>query len=48
MENKQTKPKQLTTSQKAKFGEGGKYDFQSDHIIKFKFPVFNKEITRHT
>ena len=29
-------------------GEGGESDFQSYHIIRFKCPVLNKKITRHT
>lgn len=36
------------TKAKSSKGAGGESNFQSYHIIKFKFPVFNsKTITRH-
>ena len=40
---------QLNKTKPENPGEGGEYDFQSNHFIRVKCPVFNnnKKITRH-
>lgn len=35
-------------SKKHELRGSGEFNFQSNHVIRFKCPVLNKEITRHT